>query len=113
MVDPANALACRMERTPPLTIGLNHPRSCLGLARLRRPIRVTSGWQLMSYNARPTFSPRSVHNLWRNRRSIPLKHVEHEVLARMVAAVFGVEVVPLLVVDRDPHFWRIAIVQAF
>ena len=41
-----------------------------------------------------------------------LEDVQNEVVARVESAVARVIVVPLLVVDRNPHFWRIPVVQA-
>ena len=41
-----------------------------------------------------------------------LKDVENEVMSHVVSAIRWVVVVPTLVVDRDPHLGRVAVVQA-
>jgi len=42
----------------------------------------------------------------------PLERIEDEVVPGVIATTARIHVVPLLVVDGNPHFWRIAMVQA-
>ena len=40
-----------------------------------------------------------------------LEHVQHEMVSGVIAAVAGIEVVPLLVIHRNPHLRRISVIQ--
>ncbi len=41
----------------------------------------------------------------------PLERIQNEVMPAVIQRAFGIHVVPLLVVDRHTHFWRIAVIQ--
>src|SRR5947207_175251 len=47
---------------------------------------------------------------WRRRRA--LERIEDELVAHVILRPGRVEIVPRLVVDRDLHFWWIAVVEA-
>jgi hypothetical protein len=44
---------------------------------------------------------------------LALKHVEHELVPAVVSAALRILIVPLAIVNRNPHFGRIAIVHVF
>ena len=91
------------------------PRIALDSHSIIRPvINTESSWP------RQETTPRTRHVLPRSRcvfvlnvQLHRLEHVEHELVAAVVSAILRILVVPLAIVNRNPHFGRISVILIF